>query len=125
MVLLLPFGHPPNHFTPDHNYAFEGSPGASVDADGIKHSFDKSLNTSAVPTETAISFLGDPGTVADLPDVKPRPDSRASITPMDELSDLSGTKDVNVTAIDTPAGTLRSHPSQISSTTHRKTIILT
>ena len=102
-MLLLPFGHPPHHSTPDHNYAFEESPGASVDAHGIKHSFDKSLNTSAVPTETEISFLGDPGTVADLPEVNPRPDSRASITSMDELADPKVTQNVDVTAIDTPA----------------------
>ena len=103
MALLLPFGLPPHHSTPDHNYAFEESSGTSVDADGIKHSFDKSLNTSAVPTETAICFLGDPGTVADLPDVNPRPDSRASITPMDELADPNVTQNVDVTAIDTPS----------------------
>ena len=82
LVLLLPFGHPPHHSTPDHNYAFEECPGASVDADGIKHSFDKSLqqlNTTTVPTEAAINFLGDPGTATDLPDVNPRSDSRVSI----------------------------------------------
>ena len=106
MVLLLPFGHPPHHSTPDYSYAFAESPGVSVDADGVKHSFDKSLqqlNTSTFPTEAAISFLSDPGTASDLPDVNPRPDSRTSITPIDELVDPSGTQDVNVTASDSPA----------------------
>ena len=60
LALLLPFGDPPHHSTPDHQLSYQEVPGTSVDADGIRHSIDKSMDPeeySNPVTETAISCL--------------------------------------------------------------------
>ena len=60
LTLLLPFGDPPHHSTPDHQMSYQEEPRTSVDTDGIRHSFDRSmqaLNSSESRPDVTVSFL--------------------------------------------------------------------
>ena len=57
---LLPFGNPPHHSTPDHQMSCQEDPRTLVDTDGIRHSFDRSmqvLNSSESRPDTNVRFL--------------------------------------------------------------------
>ena len=59
LTSLLPFGNPPHHSTADHQMSYQGDPRTFVETDGIRHSFDRSmqaLDSSELRTLVAVKW---------------------------------------------------------------------